>query len=241
MGSDTGMHIHLDLNGIFSYFLTRKLTLDEMECWDQYPVVYLTPDADRWNPNSVDYSDQERSMLDAEGCIVDWMPCERMIIDDDDVDIGALYVTPPTWDQFDAVICEVIAGDMLKWNCDDSTPPQYDVEDVCLNPELFSRRILERAEQSVISTVVGSSTVNQDGCELFIERVFQDGDPNIMIGAATAGKSRGVSPEHLSKVWRISHEDATRTIDSTTQYMLLPECAQRLFAQCDCPYARFWQ
>ena len=218
MDADTGMHIHLDLNGIFSYFLTRRLTLDEMESWDRYPVVFLTPDADRWDPNILDYSEQERSMLDADGYIIDRMPCMKMIIDDNDVAISALYVEPPTWDQFDAVICEVIAKDTLQGSCD-STPPLYDVEDVCLNPELFSCRILERAEQSVISMVVGSSTVNQDGCELFVGRIFEDGDSHIMIGAATAGKSRGVSPEHLSKVWRISHEDAARTIDSTTQYI----------------------
>jgi len=49
--SDSGMHIHMELNGIFSYFLTCQLTLDEMEYWDRYPVVYLTPDSDRWDPN----------------------------------------------------------------------------------------------------------------------------------------------------------------------------------------------
>ena len=217
--SDTGMHIHLDLNGIFSYFLTRKLTLDEMESWDQYPVVFLTPDADRWDPNSANYSAQERSMLDADGYIIDRMPCRRMILDDDEVDISALYVEPPTRDQFNAVICAVIAEDSLQGSCDDGDPPLYGEDDVCLNPDLFSRRILERAEQSVISTVVGTSTVNQDGCEMFVERIFLEGDPHIMIGAATAGKSRGVTPEHLSKVWKISHEDAARTIDSTTQYI----------------------
>ena len=45
--SDSGMHIHLDLNGIFSYFPTRQLTIDEMEYWESYNIVYLTPDADR--------------------------------------------------------------------------------------------------------------------------------------------------------------------------------------------------
>ena len=30
-------------------------------------------------------------------------------------------------------------------------------------------------------------------------------------------RPRGVTPEHLSKVWRISPEDARRTIDTTTQ------------------------
>ena len=31
------------------------------------------------------------------------------------------------------------------------------------------------------------------------------------------GKPRGVDPKHLSKIWRISHEDAKNTIDVTTQ------------------------
>ena len=40
---------------------------------------------------------------------------------------------------------------------------------------------------------------------------------NFMASTAQAGKSRGVDAKHLSKIWRISHEDAQRTIDVTTQ------------------------
>ena len=40
---ETGMRIHLQLNGTFSYFPTRSLTLDEQLNWDDYPVVYLIP------------------------------------------------------------------------------------------------------------------------------------------------------------------------------------------------------
>ena len=40
---------------------------------------------------------------------------------------------------------------------------------------------------------------------------------NLMASTAQDGKSRGVDPEHLSKIWRISHDDAKRTIDVTTQ------------------------
>ena len=40
---------------------------------------------------------------------------------------------------------------------------------------------------------------------------------NFMASTAQAGKSKGVNPKHLSKIWRISHEDAQRTIDVTTQ------------------------
>ena len=40
---------------------------------------------------------------------------------------------------------------------------------------------------------------------------------NFMASTAQAGKTRGVDPKPLSKIWRISHEDAQRTIDITTQ------------------------
>ena len=40
---------------------------------------------------------------------------------------------------------------------------------------------------------------------------------NLMASTAQAGKSRGVDPKNHSKIWRISHEDAKRTIDVTTQ------------------------
>ena len=51
--------------------------------------------------------------------------------------------------------------------------------------------------------------LNDDTNEAFID--------NFMASTAQAGKSRGVDPKHLSKIWRISHEDAQRTIDVTTQ------------------------
>ena len=39
---------------------------------------------------------------------------------------------------------------------------------------------------------------------------------NFMASTAQVGKSRGVDPNHLFQIWRISHEDAQRTIDVTT-------------------------
>jgi len=45
----TGLRIHLQLNGTFSYFVTRLLTFEEQENWENYPVVYLTPDSEQWD------------------------------------------------------------------------------------------------------------------------------------------------------------------------------------------------
>jgi hypothetical protein len=36
---------------------------------------------------------------------------------------------------------------------------------------------------------------------------------------ATARFASGVNPEHLSKIWRISHEDAERTLDITAHLL----------------------
>ena len=68
---ETGMKIHLQLNGTFSYFPTRPLTLEEQETWDEFPVVYLTPDSDCWDPQATHYGDAESSMLDNSGQLVD--------------------------------------------------------------------------------------------------------------------------------------------------------------------------
>ena len=40
---------------------------------------------------------------------------------------------------------------------------------------------------------------------------------NFMASTDQPGKTKGVDPKHLSKIWRISHEDAQRTIHVTTQ------------------------
>ncbi len=42
----SGLRIHLQLNGIFSYFKTWPLTLEEQENWEDYQVVYVFPDGD---------------------------------------------------------------------------------------------------------------------------------------------------------------------------------------------------
>jgi hypothetical protein len=45
-----------------------------------------------------------------------------------------------------------------------------------------------------------------------------DMDLDALIASATsAGKAKGVDPEHLSKIWRISWAEAKRTIDVTSQ------------------------
>jgi hypothetical protein len=60
----TGSRIHLQLNGTFLYFESRSLTVEEQETWENYPVVYPTPDSDQWDPHTANFSDAEAAMLD---------------------------------------------------------------------------------------------------------------------------------------------------------------------------------
>jgi L-rhamnose mutarotase len=39
------------------------------------------------------------------------------------------------------------------------------------------------------------------------------------MASATARFASGVSPEHLFKIWRISHEDALRTLENTSRLL----------------------
>ncbi len=66
---ESGMRVHLQLNGIFSFFPTRNLIPYEVEHWNTYPIVFLTPDGDSWDPNLTHYVEQEASMLDSSGLI----------------------------------------------------------------------------------------------------------------------------------------------------------------------------
>ena len=52
----SGLRIHLQLNGIFSYFNARPLTLEEQENWMDYQVVFITPDGDSWDPYLAHYA-----------------------------------------------------------------------------------------------------------------------------------------------------------------------------------------
>jgi hypothetical protein len=141
------MHIHLELNGVFLYFLTRQLNLDEMENWEGYPVVYLTPDSDQWDPNVTHFLEQEAAMLDSDGYIIDRTPYPRTIFGE--ADLSALYVDPPTWDQFDAVVDNVMDGD--DNGHEGHTTGEFArayVGDVQQNPALFADTIREKAHVS---------------------------------------------------------------------------------------------
>ena len=100
------MRIHLQLNGTFSYFPTSPLTLEEQKNWDGFPVVYLTPDGDRWDPQATHNGDAESSMLDNSQLVdCDWTNLTIF----DEADISGMQAETYTWDS-SVVVIWLISG-----------------------------------------------------------------------------------------------------------------------------------
>ena len=81
----TNLNIRMKLDGIFSYFPTRKLTMDELEECEYMETVYLSPDAAQWNPYDEEYAESEDKFLDFRGDLIHRQPKRRKILYDSDV------------------------------------------------------------------------------------------------------------------------------------------------------------
>ena len=226
---ETNFRIPLTLHGTFSYFPTSKPSTQELEEPDD--VYILTPTT--WNPHSGAYVTNEESMLDWEGnmkhekdhekgvvledipsddtMISSLAPCEKEQMDvssyfvDEDEDINATYGFEDEHQLYQALNMRKEHGqfamnigatsifDQIYLNDDDS-------QDTSDNDDTS----LDNSEDDI-----DPIELDDDTNEVLLE--------NFMPSTAQAGKTRGVDPKHLSKIWRISHEDAQRAIDVTTQ------------------------
>ncbi len=92
------MQIHLALNEIFSYFPMQSLTIEEVEDWKNFPVVFINPDGDGWDPNTSHFAENEAAMIDANGFIIEHdTQLPRVLFTE--ADLCKLYGEPVTWDK----------------------------------------------------------------------------------------------------------------------------------------------
>ena len=85
------------------------------------------------------------------------------------------------------------------------------------DPEYLGEALLERAQQSKVAMAVGATRVDNHGCELFAEVADRICQAEAALHAVSLGKTGGVSPTLLSKIWRIPIEQAEKTLGVTTQ------------------------
>ncbi len=108
--SRMGMRTHLQLQGIFSVFPTCLLSLEESENWENYPVVFITPNGNSWDLHSTHFVKEEAAMVDHFDVLVKRSMQPRSEIFDY-VDVGELYGSPVSWDCFDEVASHVAYND----------------------------------------------------------------------------------------------------------------------------------
>ena len=107
--------------------------------------------------------------------------------------------------------------ELLCFN-EDAIRCQVSAQSSVLDPHMLRANLEAAIAESKFSEAVGSTWVNDEGCELF--QSVTAATPSVLpsnVSASSANGIKGVSPELLSKIWMISHEEAERTVNVTTQ------------------------
>eukprot|EP00956_Cyclotella_meneghiniana_P034439 scaffold104886_cov86-Cyclotella_meneghiniana.AAC.1 len=225
---EIGLKIPLRLRGIFSYFTTRALNQDELDAAEEYDLVYLTPDVSTWNPYAEGYTDLEDYYLADNGEVNEPPRKKRKELitpeDEPDYDISSINVSAMQWE---AAIDSMVTEDPF-W-MEPSLHPSgegmfddgaidcssADVVDITsmLDEEFLNKMLSERHAYASIAGAAGCNPISIPSDEPSDELFLNLADAS----AAHAEIPKGVTKEMLSKVWRISEDEARRTLEVTTQ------------------------
>jgi hypothetical protein len=148
-------------------------------------------------------------MLDHNGHIVEQEPCVKTLFVE--ADLGSLYKEPATWDQFDEIVDRIMMED---------EEPSRNIDVLICKVSSFSLSIKERAILSNALMAFEATTIDKSTCDIFevqLRDAIEEGFSTLL--AVRAGQTRGVSAEHLAKIWRISHDDAVWMLEVTTQLL----------------------
>ena len=242
-----GLRIHLGLHGIFSYFSCRGMTRDEMRNWSDFKVIHATPKGTWNPYDSVFAEEEAGFINAEGGFNDEKLPEERKyhLIDEGEhvlsglSDVQALYADPISAQQYQEEISRRFAAvSVMLMDEDDSDdrevaalhrriegleydPIQRGIANV--DSTLVEEELADALDELQLATAFGVAAGSISAFDMDDDDLFVDG-VGAIIGEATAtfsaiasGKPKGVSAEQLSKLWRISHSDAERTIKETTQ------------------------
>ena len=185
---EEGLRVHFNLDGIVSYFNTRKPTKEEIET---LPSLDITPDLPAWDPYDTKYERMEDIMLDYEGNIIPEKERKSLLdFDNDGMDVELQDVDFPV--QISAVfqsICEnmeLALGEEYIENRDalfrdqviGAVNPIYDEYEL-------ANALNDRCTFSKFAMSVGSMT----------------SEPDFVIGASHHDKPKGITPERLAEVF----------------------------------------
>ncbi len=98
--------------------------------------------------------------------------------------------------------------------------PSGNIDVLTCEVSSFSLLIKERAILSNALMAFGATMIDKSACDIFEAQLRDAIEEGLStLSAVRAGQTWGVSAEHLAKIWRISHDDAARTLEVTTQLL----------------------
>jgi hypothetical protein len=179
------------------------------------------------------YADNEAAMLDINGLIVEHgiQPPHTLF---SEAEPSKLYGEEVVWSRFNNAVDAVYTSDERNHGCPLTANEVFklDASQICVQlaslggsykPHCFATQVTENAHVSHAVMAFGSVSKDDNSCEIFKARVLEMLATSFAtIQAVSAGRSTGVSVEHLSKVWCIPHDDAAHTLGVTTQSLLAP-------------------
>ena len=235
--ADSEFRITLSLQGIFSYFPSRKPTQSELEAVED--VLVLTPQGQTWDPHSTVYEDNEENMVDWQGNMIEPRHRTRIIVDE----------LP---NANDAMVASIMISKIESKIIDDNIVHQDDTFDNCMiadntcdnvhvvlsgisaihDPVQMYDKLLQRRNIGTFAASIGSTTIGSNSPfvsdrsdnnilnDLDLDNFDIDFDEIVSTaGATVASKPLGVTSQHLSKIWRIDPKIAEKTLDVTTQLL----------------------
>ena len=215
------LRIPMKLDGVFSYFPTRKLTEQEIDECEYIETLQLCPDADDWDPYDESYAEREDNYTDYKGDLIDRPTKRRRLIEDADVceiDVSAeryefaiSSIVARNYDDTDGIMLGAHPRDGDSAFLTDDDFMQAGIADLsaCFNEELLCKAVNDRTVKGKLAMEAGS---------IFIDDFLNDDEDFVFeSSAAHAETPKGVTAAQLSKVWCISEEDAKRTLDVTSQ------------------------
>ena len=174
--SDTQLRIPLGLHGIFSYFFTRRPTINEI---DSCPNIFITPDCATFDPYSEHYSQNEDAMLDWEGNII---TKTTPISKEDHFELE---------NEMDSIIDASIASTFIPDLLDNGAVNSH-----------FVDQLNERTFASKLYTSIGAVSCADPDCDLFVQDRMVSGvtatSPS-SIKPSFLSKIWNIKPEHATK------------------------------------------
>jgi hypothetical protein len=205
---ETGFRIPLSLTGTFSFFPTTRPSVNDLT--DPEEVYILTPAT--WDPHLDVYAMNEESMLDWEGNLKPKKEREyKIVLDDipeDDVEMASLVVPSAESAQIDAAMADEMSIHYDSLSLDEalyqrawegdfkmSIGSTYATDQEYLLP-------IPVTNSEASSSFDSSDVSDSDKVEWEIDAIESEiGD---FMAAAIDTSERGVTPEYLSKVWKVS-------------------------------------